>query len=163
MSQKLEESWKKTFYNSNAWKKVRANVLERDFNMCQFCGILIVENSPHAHHLIELDSKNYTDPNISLNEKMVVTLCRNCHDKIHDRFQLKDSFVNFLFEIDYANRITQLKKNAKELKFEITQLEKENKKLLLEINESKKRNKTIIKKVLENTMKINQNKNKLKK
>lgn len=123
---------------------------------------MIVKSYPHAHHLIELTKDNYTDPNISLNIKIIVTLCKKCHDKVHARFQKQESIVNNLFEIDYSQRMNQLNKTNDELKFEINELEKENEKIIQELMFSEENNKTLIKKVLENSIKINKNKNKLK-
>lgn len=57
------------------WRKA---VLERDLNVCQICGS--TENL-HAHH-IEPFAKNI-DKRLDLDNG--ITLCENCHKKIHWR------------------------------------------------------------------------------
>jgi 5-methylcytosine-specific restriction endonuclease McrA len=57
------------FYQSAAWRKVRALVIARDGNQCTRCGST---RDLTAHHLI------YDDP---LDPSTLTTLCRSCHGR----------------------------------------------------------------------------------
>lgn len=103
MKSESEKYWKDEFYKSKAWQKKREEIIERDLGICQHCHKLILE-SPHVHHIIELTEENYKDPKIALNDDNLITLHKDCHDAVHERFQLKSSIVDNNFEIDYSKR-----------------------------------------------------------
>ena len=84
----------KAYLHSKDWKKKRAKVLYRDGNKCVLCK---TENRLEVHHITY---KNLGDePLIDL-----VTLCRSCHQNVHDnnlhkkgRYEDKNLFL-YLFE-----------------------------------------------------------------
>ena len=72
----MAKEWARKFYNSKAWKDMRAYVLHRDLYTCP-CGARATE----VHHIIELTPENINDPNIALNPENLQSLCHECHDK----------------------------------------------------------------------------------
>ena len=79
---------------SPKWQKKRLEILERDEYTCQNCGE--TENELHVHHLFYLRNlKIYEYP-----DKFYITLCKDCHEKIHDETEmLYKEIVNHLHEI----------------------------------------------------------------
>lgn len=69
------------FYHSKKWLGTREYILRRDKYMCQECGSPI---NLQVHHIEYLTEDNVDDPNISMNEKNLTTLCRDCHFKAHE-------------------------------------------------------------------------------
>lgn len=87
------------FYSSNAWKLCRDNVKQRDHGLCQDClkkGLITPADA--VHHIIELTPENINNPEISLNEKNLVSLCRDCHAARHGKTQR--------YKIDEFGRVT---------------------------------------------------------
>lgn len=79
------------FYCSKAWLTFRKTVIHdrsKDGCLCEICSRMILnEEEIHIHHTpIELTEKNYMDTTISLNPDNVKMICRDCHDKEHNRF-----------------------------------------------------------------------------
>lgn len=77
----MAEEWK-NFYKSWKWQKVAEQVRKRDAYTCQLCGAV---GSVYVHHKQELTKQNVNDPSIALNPDNLMTLCRNCHEQIHNR------------------------------------------------------------------------------
>lgn len=79
------------FYCSKEWRTFRELIIDtRSKNgvICEDCGKTILQmNDIHIHHTpIELTEANYMDRMISLNPDNVKMICKDCHDKAHDRF-----------------------------------------------------------------------------
>lgn len=72
---KPEMQW---FYKSGAWKSVRLQALKRDHFSCQLCK----QRATEVHHLIELNTENVNDKNISLNLTNLQSLCHDCHSRL---------------------------------------------------------------------------------
>lgn len=73
----------KQFYKSANWLKLRDYVLKRDNYLCTECiksGKLTTCNT--VHHIIEIRE----DMSKSLDQDNLTTLCYECHNKIHKRF-----------------------------------------------------------------------------
>lgn len=71
------------FYKSNQWSIVRDYVLKRDNYLCRECdkeGKITICST--VHHIIEIKE----DFSKALDENNLVTLCHECHNKIHNRF-----------------------------------------------------------------------------
>lgn len=81
----------KKFYMSKAWKKIRQYVFKRDMGLCVRCG----RPGEIVHHKIYLTAENIDDPFISLNEKNLETLCRECHAIEHDGEPVTDRELMF--------------------------------------------------------------------
>ena len=73
----MAKVWAKWFYNSRAWKILRAFVLRRDCYTCVDCEARAEE----VHHIIELTPENIHDDSVALNPDNLVSLCHNCHTK----------------------------------------------------------------------------------
>ena len=61
---------------SQEWATVRSRVMKRDRWICQCCG----NKGDNAHHI------KYTPRNLSGRSdlKFIITLCRDCHEDIHN-------------------------------------------------------------------------------
>ena len=75
----MAREFAKSFYKSTAWDNVRQYCLMRDSYLCQQCG----QPADDVHHIIHLSPDNIGDPRISLNPDNLVSLCRDCHFKMH--------------------------------------------------------------------------------
>lgn len=62
------------YMQSEAWRDLRSRVLQRDQCRCRDCGKASPSNDVHHLTYIRLGSENLAD---------LVTLCRECHDRLH--------------------------------------------------------------------------------
>ncbi|EOO28628.1 hypothetical protein IIU_05746 [Bacillus cereus VD133] len=70
----------KRFYNSTAWRKCRAFVLERDNHLCQECfKQSVITPADMVHHKIHFTD----DPSKGLAVDNLISLCHACHNKEH--------------------------------------------------------------------------------
>ena len=72
----------KSFYHSKQWETVRDGVLRRDGYQCQYCkryGRL--RGASHVHHVNPFEIY----PELALERWNLVSLCRECHNRMHDR------------------------------------------------------------------------------
>lgn len=67
------------YLQSEQWKRLRLQALNRDHYRCQECGCALSASSAHIHHLSYEDYN--TKGHSSLRE--VTSLCRGCHLAIH--------------------------------------------------------------------------------
>lgn len=94
-------NWK-AFYNTKAWKRVRAQVKRRDCMLCQDClADGLITPAEEVHHIVEVTPDNVDDPSITLNPENLVSLCRKCHRKRHSGFALR-------YKVDEFGRVTPL-------------------------------------------------------
>lgn len=74
------------------WKVFRKKILQRDHNQCTICK---EKNELQAHHkqyhFSEL-KKTFKDP-WDYPEKLLTTLCKNCHQKGHQKFKVPIKFI----------------------------------------------------------------------
>lgn len=72
----------KNFYNNRPWRRVRKEVLLRDNKECQWCKQRgKFSRATTVHHI-----KHYERyPELGLNHDNLISLCRECHEGIHDR------------------------------------------------------------------------------
>ncbi|WP_146550982.1 HNH endonuclease [Rummeliibacillus sp. SL167] len=78
------------FYLSKAWKVKRQEILERDHYECQWCakeGRVTTDKEAilEVDHIKELDDY----PELALEDDNLRTLCKDCHNKRHNRFGFK--------------------------------------------------------------------------
>lgn len=71
------------FYKSKQWFIARTVKTQNASGRCERCGKIGEE----VHHKIPLTVDNVSDALISLNQENLELLCRDCHNKEHDRFQ----------------------------------------------------------------------------
>lgn len=89
-------------YKNPKWDSIRQAVINRDKDICYFCGKLILKRRT-IHHLIEIDENNYSDENIAFNLDNLVECHASCHNAFHERFG-KATIVNANLDIDYTKR-----------------------------------------------------------
>ncbi|EGO8594514.1 HNH endonuclease [Enterococcus faecalis] len=80
------------FYGSSEWRRLRQQCLERDHYECQWCkqeGKLTTQYDSilEVDHVKEL--KHY--PQYALDIDNLRTLCKDCHNKRHGRFNYRES------------------------------------------------------------------------
>lgn len=79
------------FYSMSLWQNIREKVRQRDHYECQRCAYYkrlrtsIKPGDLHVHHICELEKF----PELALNLNNLITVCHECHNIIHDRFQDK--------------------------------------------------------------------------
>lgn len=89
---RLSKSERRAFYNSLAWKNFRPLVLERDNYECVWCkqeGRLTAAHNAtlEIDHIKELEYY----PELALELDNCRTLCKECHNKRHERFNFRKS------------------------------------------------------------------------
>ena len=75
----MAREFAKKFYKSKEWQGVRGNVLRRDNYLCRHCG----NPAEEVHHIIHLKPDNISNPMIALHEDNLLSLCTDCHFKVH--------------------------------------------------------------------------------
>ena len=70
------------FYKSDAWKLARAMKIASAGGICEKCGAVGEE----VHHIVHLTPENIHDPEVTVNQKNLILLCKECHNKEHHRF-----------------------------------------------------------------------------
>lgn len=92
------------FYHSKYWKNLKEEILRADHYECQRCKeegrlTLLNDGSP-VHHVNEVKkaphlalSKYYYDKN-GIKQRQLISLCFDCHNIIHDRFNKSNKFMN---------------------------------------------------------------------
>lgn len=98
------QNYKKRVYKSKQWQIVRKAVIDRDRDICFFCGKIILKRRT-IHHIKEIDESNFDDWEVAFNLDNLVECHSECHNIHHDRFGYqKRSIVNDELEIDYSKR-----------------------------------------------------------
>lgn len=80
------------FYSSLTWKLKRQEILERDNYECVWCR----ENgkvTTQFDSILEIDHIKELEhhPELALDNDNLRTLCKDCHNKRHKRFNFKES------------------------------------------------------------------------
>lgn len=76
------------FYRSDAWKVARQVKIAFAAGLCESCSAIGEE----VHHKIILTPENVTDVNITIIQNNLMLLCKDCHNKIHNRFIIEQHF-----------------------------------------------------------------------
>ena len=71
------------FYRSAAWQQARLIKITSSNGRCELCGGIGEE----VHHSIHVTPANVNDSEITLNQENLVLLCKECHNKEHERFR----------------------------------------------------------------------------
>lgn len=82
-----------TFYGSQAWKDCRAAYKRKAKGLCERClakGLFVPGQVVHHKEYITLE--NITDPQILTDFNNLELLCRDCHEKEHDRRKKRYKF-----------------------------------------------------------------------
>lgn len=93
----MTDKERKHFYHTAAWQKKRLQILGRDHYECQACrkrieeaneaGITLsahdreIRRAVHVHHIAELRDR----PELGLDDDNLISLCHECHDRMHGR------------------------------------------------------------------------------
>ena len=73
-------------YKSKAWQLARTIKINATQGKCERCGGVGEE----VHHQIRLTLSNLVDTSISLDQKNLELLCKDCHNEEHGRFKKKE-------------------------------------------------------------------------
>lgn len=80
---------KAKFRSSQQWKNKRAEILLRDNNQCKICGN---KTTLQVHHIYSLD----TQPEMRLENNNLITLCKHCHNNVHNGLYSSIYLINRL-------------------------------------------------------------------
>ena len=80
---------RREFYNSDSWRKLRLEALNRDHHECVWCR----DEGRVTRTLLEVDHIKELEyyPEYALDLDNLRTLCKECHNKRHNRFQFRKS------------------------------------------------------------------------
>jgi len=76
------------FYKSAAWQVARQIKYQEQDGRCERCKRVGEE----VHHKIRLTIANVADTSVSLNQENLELLCKDCHNKEHNRFSKEKEF-----------------------------------------------------------------------
>lgn len=85
-------------YRSKRWEKTRILILKRDKYLCQICGEPAIE----VHHKKHLTPGNINNEYIVYGEKNLISLCRDCHIRQHDRVLPQKRKDDNVCTVDYV-------------------------------------------------------------
>ena len=80
-----EQDWS-WFYKTKEWLRKREVILKRDNYQCRECkrfGKTVEANT--VHHVLPLHER----PDLKLDNRNLISLCEDCHEKMHNRFNDK--------------------------------------------------------------------------
>ena len=101
---------RKEFYQSKAWQDVRKTVWIKQNLLCNRCHKPVYvdgisdylpkgkRRTGIVHHKIYLDDSNVSDKDITLNIDNLEGLCKDCHEKEHNKGQATRN--NYYFDED---------------------------------------------------------------
>lgn len=82
----MAKEFAKSFYSSKAWQECRNEYAKRRHYLCEDClrrGIY--KPGKIVHHKIEIDPITIERPEVALNFDNLELLCRECHNRVHDK------------------------------------------------------------------------------
>ena len=86
-SEDQRSTWRtvqQSFYSSQAWKNLRDAVIKERGGLCEMCRRSgIYKAADLVHHIIPVTAENINDPDITLNPRNLMALCKGCHSAIH--------------------------------------------------------------------------------
>lgn len=86
----MARDFAKSFYNSKLWHDTREYILMRDHYLCKGDGCS--NAATEVHHIKHITPYNINDPNVTINEKNLISLCHNCHRVAHGKTVLDDEY-----------------------------------------------------------------------
>ena len=78
----------KSFYNSKAWKTLRAIKFADADGLCELCGKK-VKGGDEVHHIKPIET--HWDKRLDYDN--LILLCRDCHNEQHDRVSQLQKFL----------------------------------------------------------------------
>ena len=103
------KEYAKSFYKSQAWKRVRELALDRANGLCERClrrGYIVPGEA--VHHKIHINPENINDKKITLDLDNLEVLCRKCHAEEH-----RQGFANDRYILDEWGRVVVLDEEEK--------------------------------------------------
>ena len=76
------------FYKSRKWKNARQIKILNAHGRCEKCGGVGTE----VHHIVHLTPENIFDTEVTINQKNLMLLCTECHNKMHHRWGGKNPY-----------------------------------------------------------------------
>ena len=123
---------RRTFYKSKAWNIVRLNIWREQHCLCYLCKKPVYvkglsDDIPKekrrrgiVHHIEHLTEENVFNPEITLDEKNLVGVCKDCHEKkCHN--QVKSTRETIMFDED-GNPIKRNIPSEEEIKLKLLKL-----------------------------------------
>lgn len=71
----------------NKWAVIRSEILNRDRNVCQVCGIQYSASQLHVHHKVPF--KSFRDSETANHASNLITLCSICHRKAEQNVKMR--------------------------------------------------------------------------
>lgn len=94
------KKYAESFYKSIAWQNCRNAYMKKVGGLCEDC---LKENkitpAEEVHHIKWITPQNINDPNVTLNWKNLVALCREHHRQRHGAKQMR-------YKVDEFGRVT---------------------------------------------------------
>lgn len=95
------QEWAEQFYSSSAWKTCREEYAKSKGRLCERCmSFGFYKPGEVVHHKRHLTPENINDPDVTLNFKNLMLLCRDCHAIVHKPERR--------FKVDRLGRITAI-------------------------------------------------------
>lgn len=75
------------------WLEKRAEIIKRDNYCCRICGSMddLTVHHKQYHINAKTNEKNYP---WDYDDKYLVTLCKNCHQRGHAKYKVPRKFIN---------------------------------------------------------------------
>lgn len=96
----MAKKFSEKIYSSQKWKRLRKQIAESNFYICQMCGRPFSSDDIIIHHITHINQDNVDDPNVTFNSDNLCCVCRSCHAKIHRDDYRKKRGRNILFDAD---------------------------------------------------------------
>ena len=81
----MAKEFSKKFYNSKEWQGIRDSILKRDKYICQWCG----SPAQEVHHIERVSVENVDKASTHMASNLV-SLCRDCHCREHDKHRTQE-------------------------------------------------------------------------
>jgi len=94
------------FYDSKAWRKKREYIKRRDGQLCRRClesGKVVAANT--VHHIKPLNEF----PALGLADGNLMSLCRECHEAVHDYRQGARQSERRMVQVPQGVRVIRMK------------------------------------------------------
>ena len=82
-------------YTSGAWIRKRKVILKRDNYLCVNCQRFgRTTEAKEVHHIYPIE----TNPELKLTNENLISLCKSCHNKMHNRIDNKITKLGKVFQ-----------------------------------------------------------------
>lgn len=90
----MAKEYAKAFYSSKVWQDCRNAYAKKARYLCEDCLLKgIYKPGVIVHHVEELTPLNIENPEVTLNHDNLRLVCRDCHAKLHKKYQKGRRFV----------------------------------------------------------------------